>query len=99
MIGVVVAIVYIKMRNTPVDPDGPHPAPHVYNVELLLMNEEYQKSIDYIYYINATNETTIIDIFNKLPRMSLERISSIRAIDEDANLTYDASMNDELVGS
>ena len=62
------------------------------------MNEEYQKPIDYITFINAKNETTIIDIFNKLPKMSLEHINSIRPIDENVNLTFEVGSNNPVYG-
>jgi hypothetical protein len=62
------------------------------------MNEEYQRPIDDIAFVNGTDNTTIIDIFNKLPRMSLEHIASIRSIDENANMTFEQSMNDAFFG-
>ena len=87
----------MKMRNTPDDPPGPKP--HDWNAELMLVNEEFQRPIDYIAYVNKTNETTIMDIFNKLPRMSLDHIHSIHTIDENKNLTFLPSYkNDDFLG-
>ena len=95
VIAAVVGIVYEKKRNTPDDPDGPKP--HIFNAELQEVNGEFQRSIDHIAYLNGTN-TTVVDIFNKLPKMTVDHIYSIRSIDEDENLVFQFSKNDEFFG-
>ena len=100
MIGAVVAIVYLKMKNAPV-PDDPDKPKHNWNADLLEIQAEFQRPLDNIAYVNATNETTIVDIWNQLPRMTLDHIHSIHPVDESVNLTYPEDspwFNDDFFG-